>query len=263
MNNKIPFLPCLSAKNIDFYYGSHQVLKNINLTVQAGEFFSLIGPNGSGKSTLFKVLSGLANPQRGEVFYEGRVLLQKINARKRARHIAVVHQKSAQAMPFTCLESILLGLHPHQGRFETISPEQYQRVQQLMKLTDTLKLAGKLITQISGGEKQRVALCRALVQEPKVLLLDEAMSELDVAARMQMSGLLKKLCTSRQLTVLAIYHDLNLAYRFSDKIYVLQEGTCASFGSPAEVMTKDLFRRVFRVQAEIFANKGFFIKNTI
>ncbi|NLJ55718.1 MAG: ABC transporter ATP-binding protein [Firmicutes bacterium] len=262
MNKKNPFLPCLSAKQLDFYYGSHQVLKNINLTVQAGEFFSLIGPNGSGKSTLFKILGGLANPRRGEVLYEGQTL-QKINARNRARCIAVVHQKSAQAMPFTCLESILLGLHPHRGRFEAISPAQYQQVQQLMKLTDTLKLAGKLITQISGGEQQRVALCRALVQKPKVLLLDEAMSELDVAARMQMSGLLKKLCTGKKLTVLAIYHDLNLAYRFSDKIYVLKEGACASFGPPAEVMTKDLFRRVFRVQAEVFANKGFFIKNTI
>ena len=262
MNKKNPFLPCLSAKQLDFYYGNHQVLKNINLTVSAGEFFSLIGPNGSGKSTLFKVLSGLANPHRGEVLYEDQVL-QKIDARKRARCIAVVHQKSTQAMPFTCLESILLGLHPHQGRFKTISAGQYQRVQQLMQLTDTLKLAGKLMTQLSGGEKQRVALCRALVQEPKVLLLDEAMSELDVAARMRISGLLKKLCTDQGLTVLAIYHDLNLAYRFSDKIYVLKEGACASFGAPAEVMTEDLFRRVFHVQAEIFANKGFFIQNTI
>lgn len=255
-------LPRLNARQLDFYYGRRQVLTNISLTAYAGEYISLIGPNGSGKSTLFKILCGLASPQRGEVFYEGKAL-KKMNARQRARCMAVVHQNTTQVMPFTCLESILLGLHPHQRRFETISAEQFKRVQQLMALTDTLRLAEQPITQLSGGERQRVALCRALAQEPKVLLLDEAMSELDVAARMQMSGLLKKLCIDTGLTVLAIYHDLNLAYRFSDKIYVLKEGFCASFGTPAAVMTEELFRRVFHVKAEIFANKGFFIQNTI
>lgn len=262
MNASVCPGPCLSTKNLDFYYGKRRVLTDINFTAHSGEFISLIGPNGSGKTTLFKILCGLATPQRGAVFYEGQAL-KKMTARQRARRMAVVHQNTAQFMPFTCLESILLGLHPHQGRFATASAAQLSRVEQFMELTDTLRLAEQPITQLSGGERQRIALCRALVQEPKVLLLDEAMSELDVAARMQMSGLLKNLCLETGLTVLAIYHDLNLAYRFSDRIYVLKEGSCFSFGTPTAVMTEELFRSVFHVKAEIFDNKGFFIQNTL
>lgn len=262
MSKAVSILPRLSAQHIKFYYGSRLVLKDISLKVYAGEYLSIIGPNGSGKSTLFKVLSGLAIPSQGNVCYEGQIV-QKMNPRFRAQCIAIVQQNTGQAMPFTCLESILLGLHPHQGRFETIRDTQYSRVQQLMELTDTWRLSEQPVTQLSGGERQRVALCRALVQEPKVLLLDEAMSELDVAARMRMSGLIKTLCADTGLTVMAIHHDLNLAYRFSDKIYALKEGCCAGFGMPAAVMTEDLFRRVFHVEAEIFENKGFFIQNTL
>ncbi len=252
----------LSAQHIDFYYGSRHILTDISIKVCAGEYLSLIGPNGSGKSTLFQILCGLKNPKKGTVFYDDEAV-QKMSARHRAQCIAIVQQNAKQAMPFTCLESIILGLHPHQGRFDTISDAQYGRVRQLMELTDTWRLSEHPVTQLSGGERQRVALCRALVQEPKVLLLDEAMSELDIAARMQMSGLLKTLCADTGLTVMAIHHDLNLAYRFSDKIYALKDGRCAGFGAPEEVMTEELFRHVFSVKAEIFTNKGFFIQNTL
>ncbi|MDD4571826.1 MAG: ABC transporter ATP-binding protein [Clostridia bacterium] len=262
MMNKANLSACLSAQDIEFYYGRRKVLTNIGLKVSGGEYLSLIGPNGSGKTTLFSILCGLLQPQKGKVLFNERAV-QKMNARKRAQAIAIVQQSAEQAMPFTCLESILLGLHPHQGRFDTISNAQYQKVRKLMELTDTIKLSEQPITQLSGGERQRVALCRALVQQPKILLLDEAMSELDVAVRMQMSELLKKLCHEKGLAVMAIHHDLNLAYRFSDKIYALKEGYCAGFGTPEQVMTEEFFRKVFHVKAEIFANKGFFIQNIL
>jgi len=252
--------PLFSTEHIDFNYGDHQILKDINLEVYAGEYISLIGPNGSGKSTLFKILSGLENPKNGNVYYEDHNL-QTMNARSRAQCIAIVQQNAEQAMPFTCLESILLGLHPHKERFDTISDAQYKRVQQLMELTDTWKLSQRPVTQLSGGERQRVSLCRALVQEPKVLLLDEAMSELDISVREQMSELLKTLCEEDGLAVIAIHHDLNLAYRCSNKIYALKEGCCAGYGTPESVMTEEMFRHVFQVKVEIFKNKGFFIKN--
>lgn len=262
MNKADNLSPILNAEHIDFFYGNRQVLTDISLEVHGGEYLSLIGPNGSGKSTLFRILSGLAAPARGRANYKGQ-RIHKMPPSYRAQCIAIVRQNTPQGIPFTCLENILLGLHPHLGRFETISDTQYIKVRQLMEATDTWGMSQQLVSQLSGGEGQRVALCRALVQEPKVLLLDEAMSELDVAARMKMSELLKQLCTETGLAVVAVHHDLNLAYRFSDKIYVLKEGRCRGFGSPKTVMTEDLFNQVFHVKAEIFENKGFFIQNTI
>ena len=262
MSEEVCLSQTLRAQHIDFYYESRQVLTDISLEVRSGEYLSLIGPNGSGKSTLFRILCGLAKPRQGAVYYQGQAV-QRMNPRYRARCIAIVQQNTGQAMPFTCLESILLGLHPHQESFKATSEARYARVKELMLLTDTWKLSEQPVTQLSGGERQRVALCRALAQEPKVLLLDEAMSELDVAARMQMSGLLKSLCEDAGLAVMAIHHDLNLAYRFSDKIYALKEGRCAGFGTPETVMTEELFRNVFHVEAEIFVNKGFFIQNIL
>lgn len=252
--------PILRGQNIDFNYGKRQVLTDISLDVYEGEYISIIGPNGSGKSTLFNILSGLEKPKHGNVYFESQTL-QDMNPRQRAQCIAIVQQNSQQAMPFTCLESILLGAHPYQERFGSISDEQYKKVMQLMKATDTWKLAEQPITQISGGERQRVALCRALVQEPRVLLLDEAMSEMDISVCSQMSELLNELCHEDGLAVIAIHHDLNLAYGCSNKIYAIKDGRCAGFGTPEKVMTEEMFHHVFNVKVEIFENKGFFIKN--
>ncbi|MDW5299305.1 MAG: ABC transporter ATP-binding protein [Sedimentibacter sp.] len=252
--------PVLRGQNIDFNYGKRQVLTDISLDVYEGEYISIIGPNGSGKSTLFNILSGLEKSKHGNVYCENQTL-QDMNPRLRAQCIAIVQQNSQQAMPFTCLESILLGVYPYQERFGSISDIQYKKVMQLMKATDTWKLAEQPITQISGGERQRVSLCRALVQEPRVLLLDEAMSEMDISVCSQMSELLKKLCREDGLAVIAIHHDLNLAYGCSNKIYAIKDGRCAGFGTPKEVMTEEMFHHVFNVKVEIFENKGFFIKN--
>jgi iron complex transport system ATP-binding protein len=254
--------PRLCAHHVDFSYGSRRVLTEISLDVYPGEYLSLIGPNGSGKTTLFKLLCGFEKPMGGDVRLYGEAV-RGLDVRYRAQHMAAVYQSAEPAMPFTCLESILLGLHPHRGRFQRISRAQYDRVRELMEMTDTWRLSGQPVTQISGGERQRVALCRALAQEPGVLLLDEAMSEMDVAARMRMSGLLKRLCADTGLAVLAIHHDLGLAYRFSDRIYALKEGRCAGAGEPGAVMTEEFFGRVFEVKAEIFPNKGFFIQNPL
>lgn len=254
------FFPILRAQNIDFNYGKHKILSDISLDVYAGEYISIIGPNGSGKSTLINILSGLEKSIHGNVFCENRTL-KDMNARDRAQSIAIVQQNSHQFMSFTCLESILLGIHPYQERFSSISDEQYKKVKQMMQDTDTWKLSQKPITQISGGERQRVALCRALVQEPRVLLLDEAMSEMDISVCSQMSQLLNKLCREDGLAVVAIHHDLNLAYGCSNKIYAIKDGCCAGFGTPKEVMTEEMFHHVFNVKVEIFENKGFFIKN--
>lgn len=254
--------PRLSTEHVDFFYGQRQVLHDLSIRVRSGEYLSLIGPNGSGKSTLFRLLGGLEQPQKGEVLCEGRPMTEW-DVRGRARRIAMVRQNAGQAMPFTCLESVLMGLHPHLGRFEPVGDEGYTQIRQLMELTDTWRLADQLVTELSGGERQRVALCRALAQRPKVLLLDEAMSELDIAARMRMSELLRQRCREDGLAVIAIHHDLNLAYRYSDRVFALSEGRCAGWGSPGETMTEELFRTVFHVKAEIFADKGFFIQNIV
>ncbi|MBC8569308.1 ABC transporter ATP-binding protein [Zongyangia hominis] len=247
----------LRAEGLSFSYGDRRVLHDVSFTLPQGEYLSIIGPNGSGKSTLFEILCGNARPERGQVIYKGRDV-HTMDIRGRARHFAVIHQNEQVDFPYTCMEMVILGLHPHRARFERLGEEALYEVRRIMEKTDTLAFADKLITQLSGGERQRVALARALSQRPRILWMDEAMSDLDVSAKIQMIELLRNL-TKEGLTVVGVNHDLNTAYRFSDRILALSHGSLYAMGAPDEVMNERLFEEVFGVRAEIYPGKGFFI----
>lgn len=261
MSNKgIP--PLLALDNITFAYGSRPVLKNISFSVDKGEYLSIVGPNGSGKTTLLQIMCGYFKPEKGNAYYQGHNV-HKMNLRERARHFAAVYQQHGVRFPFTCLDMVIMGLHPHRAIFEPIGDKALYQVEQVMRLTDTLRFAGKLITQISGGELQRVMLAKAIVQRPKVLFLDEAMSGMDICARISMAKILKRLIEEQGITVVAVNHDLDAAYRFSSRIIALREGRIAAAGPPEEVMTEEFFEDVFDVKAEILGKKGFFIHDNI
>jgi iron complex transport system ATP-binding protein len=187
-----------------------------------------------------------------------------MNTKERAKHLAVVYQHQNEGyFPYTCLETVIMGLHPYHARFEPVSDKSLYRVEQVMRMTDTFRFADKLITQISGGELQRVMLARAIVQSPRILFLDEAMSGLDICARISMTKLLKELIEKQGITVIAVNHDLNTAYRFSTRVLALYEGKTAAMGTPTQVMTEDFFKNVFDVKVEIYKEKGFFIHDNI
>ncbi|GHT85744.1 ABC transporter ATP-binding protein [Spirochaetia bacterium] len=264
----------LSVKNLSFSYNNRDtVLNDISFSVESGEHIALVGPNGSGKTTLFQLLSGYFSPAAGEVLLEDRDI-RRYPIPERARRIAFVPQGGRIEFPYTCLETVLMGLHPHQGRSnlwfaEPRDGDALSRAAAIMRETGVWDLAGKSVTEISGGQMQRLLLARAILQTfpkepegssspaPKLLLLDETLSELDIAARIAMMKLLSRLVRDHRLTVIGIHHDLSLAYRFANRIIALKEGEIAAEGAPDAVCTPEFFARVFSVQAEIIPGKGF------
>lgn len=252
----------LEARGICFSYGSRRVLHDVSFSVPAGAYLSLVGPNGSGKSTLLRLLCGARRCESGQVFFHGRNVAE-MGVPQRARQFAVVRQQEENAFPFTCLEMAVLGLHPFRSRFGEPSDEQMRRVREIMRRTGVWELADQPVTQVSGGEFQRVVLARALIQNPRVLFLDEAMSDLDIRAKIRMAGYLRELVAQAGMTVVAVNHDLSSAYQHSDLVLALREGRLAAFGPPQAVMDEAFFDRVFGVKAEIFAGRGFFIRDHI
>lgn len=253
--------PILRAQDLYFSYGERKVLKGLNFIVRRERYTSIIGPNGSGKTTLLRLLSGESKGV-GDVLYEG-VPVTRMSIRERARQFAVVRQNEDNSFPFTCLEIVLLGLHPFRSRFGEPTAKQRKRVLEVMEETGVLQLAEKPVTQISGGEFQRVILARALVQNPKILFLDEAMSELDISARITFMKLLRLQMKKTGMTIVAVSHDLPSAYRYSDDIIALRAGEIYAAGQPETVMNDTFFASVFAVKTEVFPGKGFLIHDNI
>ena len=227
--------PILKAKALSFGYSGNEVIKGVSLSVSKGEYVSLVGVNGCGKTTLLGLLSGFFKPHRGEVLLGGRKL-SRISFRERAKDLAVVTQGQDMCFPFSCLEIVLMGLHPSLGRFQSPSGEQLETARELMDSCDVWRFADKPITEVSGGERQRVVLARALMQQPRVLLLDEAMSEMDVAAKYAMMKLLRNRVEKTSMSVVSIHHDLSTVYRFSDRVCALKDGRVFAEGEPRQVM---------------------------
>jgi iron complex transport system ATP-binding protein len=249
----------LQCDNIEFKYGRRVVLHDVSFSIEKGTYTSIVGPNGSGKSTLFNILSGYLPLSHGDVFLDGRNL-KKIRVEERAILLSIINQSSDMRFPFTCLETVLMGSHPHRSRFQGVDEKLLQSAKALMEKTDTYQFASRKITELSGGEVQRVLISRALMQNPKILLLDEAMSELDVSSKFIIGNVLKQLIEDEGLTIISIHHDLSLAYHFSDNLIVFKDGMVVKSGNPDDVCNEDFFENVFNVKAEIFPHKGFIIQ---
>ena len=252
----------LSVRNVSYAYDASDVLCDVSFEAISGSYISLVGPNGSGKTTLFNIISGYYPPENGYVFLNGREL-RNISLQERATMIALVAQRQNLDFPFTCLELVLMGLHPHRARFEPLANKHLLLAQDIMTRTQVWQFANKPVTTLSGGELQRVILARALLQQPKLLLLDEAMSELDISSRIIILKLLRQVIAETGMTVISIHHDLTLAYRYSDRVIALHNGEMVANSTPEQVFKKDFFRDVFLVDAEIVPGKGFFIHDNI
>lgn len=269
----------LAVEGVSFSYSvRHQTpffkeftLQDITFSVEAGEHIALVGPNGSGKSTLFQILSGYASPAQGRVFLDGRDI-RSYPLLDRAKRLALIPQGSRTDFPYTGLEMVLMGLYPHQSRFEPVDDAQLARAKELMEQTGVWGFASRPITELSGGQLQSLILARGLLQilpdknearSPALLLLDEAMSELDIAARLAMMKLLSHYTVSRNIAVIGIQHDLHTAYRFADRVIALSSGRIAADGAPGGVFTPDFFAQVFHVKAEVVPHKGFFFEDVV
>lgn len=249
----------IKAENIYFNYGSKTILNKVSLKIKKNTFNSIIGPNGAGKTTLMRLISGLNKSFEGNITYNDNDY-RTIGPKERARSYAIVQQHYSTRFTYTCYEMICMGRHPHMSRLDKLGRYDYDLVNLTIDNLKIQELVDKKTSEISGGEFQKVILARALVQEPEVLFLDEAFSEMDISAKLGMIKMLKKSVDEGKLTVISIMHDLNTAYRFSDNIHMLKGGKLYGSGSPTDIFTEESVRNVFNLDVEILPGKGFIIK---
>lgn len=240
----------LSVENLCFRYPDAPVLLDISFDLPAGDFLSLLGPNGSGKSTLLRLLDRILIPQTGRIALDGRTLTE-YSRRDLARRIAYVPQDTLWVFPYTVLEVVLMGRSPYVGNSGFENQHDLEVAWEMMQLTDIAHLAGKLITAISGGERQRVLIARALSQQPKILLLDEPNAHLDISHQVEIFHILREQNRQRNLTIVSVSHDLNLAAAFSKRALLLagtdKEGASIfAIGHPKDVLTESNIEQVYR-----------------
>ena len=235
----------LTVENVSLSYGSRRVVDNVSFAVDAGQMVSIVGPNGSGKSTLLRGMSRLQKPSSGRVLL-GETDIRDLGARAVARNLAILPQSPDGGADLTVRELVYRGRFPHQGIMQRVTPADTEAVEWAMEAADVTGLANRTTGSLSGGERQRAWIALALAQQPKVLLLDEPTSFLDIAHQVEVMHLLRRL-NREGMTVVSVLHDLVLAGRFSDRVIAISNGHVEFDGPPAEVLEPAGLERVFGV----------------
>jgi len=252
-----PGAPVLQFDAVTAGYRGHPVLKGLSLTIGAGECVALLGPNGVGKTTCIQAATGRLPCQSGEVRLFGEPVAH-LAAARRARLVGVVAQELSTPMAFTVDEMVMMGRTAWLGRWAAPAAHDRAAVEEAMAMTDTRALAARAFPSLSAGERQRVALAMALAGEPRLLLLDEATAHLDLGHRLETVRLIRRISAARQLAVVAVVHDLNLAAECFPRLVLLDEGRVAADGPPDAVLDAALLRRVYgckvTVQRDPLAN---------
>ena len=245
----------IKVEALNLGYEDRAVLTGLNFQVNRGEFVGILGPNGSGKSTLLQAISGLLPPQQGRIIVKSEAV-GALPSRLRAQILAVVPQSTDVRFPFSCLEIVLMGRYPRRRRLGTLTDTDLVAALQSMRRTTTAHLKERSITEVSGGECQRVVIARALAQDPEILLLDEATSSLDVRKKLEIFAILQYLNETRGLTVLCAMHDLNLAALYCRRLMFIKDGRIAVDGPTAEVFTPEILSRVYETPMEVVRHPG-------
>ncbi len=241
--------PLYRLRNLGMRYDGVQVLDVGELLFTAGEMVSVVGPNGAGKSTLLGIMAGLKGGYTGSCQFQGREV-RKWPRRPFARAVAFVPQSLRLEFPFTAEQVVMMGRTPYcDGLFE--APEDHAAVERAMTTTDTLAFRHRDFRSLSGGERQRVVLAAALAQEPRVLLLDEPTTFLDVKHQLAIHEILRDLSRAKELLVVAATHDLNQAAAYSDRIVVLDRGRVVAEGPPPVALRCEVIEQVFGVPAAL------------
>jgi len=243
----------IEVDSISFRYHEDWVLQDVSFRVEKGEFVGVIGPNGSGKTTLLKILYRLLSPQKGEILFE-LVPMRKMDRNDIAKRIAVVAQETQLLFPFSVLETVLMGRSPYLGHLMFESEKDLEIAKKAMEWTKVLPFSERPMDELSGGERKRVFIARALAQEPEVILLDEPTANLDIHHQIDFLDLILTLNRERGLTMVMASHDMNIASEFCDRLILLQDGRIYKMGTPQEVITKENIESVFGCEVWIDQN---------
>ncbi len=244
----------VEMQGVTFGYGPQPLFYDVHLQVHEGEMVGLLGPNGSGKTTLLRLLSGVLSPQQGKILLEGRDLRQW-GRRGAAQRVAVVPQELHMPFAFTVEQMVSLGRTPFVNLLGSQSRHDRMIVEDAMEAANIAPLADRVFNELSGGERQRVLVAMALAQQPRLLLLDEPTSHLDIKYQIDILELVSQLNRERGVTVIAAMHDLNLAARYFPRLLLFQRGIVAD-ASPAEVLEPGLLSRVYGVNVQVGILRG-------
>jgi iron complex transport system ATP-binding protein len=245
----------LRLDHVTVGYGSEKaVLNGLVLEARPGEVTGLIGPNGAGKTTVIRVASRSLRPWNGTVLVNGQDPFT-LSARQAARIVAVVPQEIPWTFSYSALDMVLMGRAPHQSPWGGGSDADWEAVRRAMAATGAAHLSDRPFEELSGGERQAVILAQALAQDAPVLLLDEPTTHLDLRHVIDILTIVRTMARTEGKTVLGIFHDLNLASAYCDRVYALFDGRVAAVGTPAEVITTRMLREIFGIDAEVVSSK--------
>lgn len=239
----------LAVRGLDVVLEANSILSGISLTAGRGRFIGIIGPNGSGKSTLIRCMSRGLSPESGTIEVDGRDITV-YPSRDLARLLGVVPQESQRTFEYSVEDVVGMGRYARQGLLSGVSQEDRSACRAAMEIAGITHLSGRNIGTLSGGEWQRVLIARTLAQETAIILLDEPTSHLDISHQIAVLSAVLELSWNGR-TVVAVFHDLNLAAHFCDEILVIRAGKVAAYGNPRDVLTAEILRDVFGLEAEI------------
>lgn len=243
----------LRFDHVTIGYSRGDVIRDFSCVIKRGEFVSLIGPNGSGKSTLIRAINQMVDVKSGTIYINGRNN-KTMSAKERAQIAAVVPQSFQPDFAFKVKEIVGMGRHPFLKRMQSETEEDYRIIDESLAETGTLHLRERKITQLSGGEQQRVIISAALAQQPQLLILDEPTNHLDIQYTLEIMQLMKKLNQEKGITIFAVLHDINMAARFSDRIILLNDGQNVKDGAVKDVLKEEILKPVYKIDLAVREN---------
>ncbi|MCL4129243.1 UNVERIFIED_CONTAM: hypothetical protein GTU68_040747 [Idotea baltica] len=243
----------MTIRGLSAGYGDDAIIRDLDLAVPRGKFTALLGPNGCGKSTLLRTVAGLQKPMRGEIVL-GDTPTHQMSSKALARRVSILAQNAQAPDGLTVSDLVRQGRYPHRSLLGGWSAEDSMAVQDALRLTHMTHLQNRLLTQLSGGQRQRAWIAMTLAQKGEILLLDEPTSFLDLGHQLELLSLVRDLIDRREVTVLAVLHDLNQAARYADKLVLLNKGSITAQGNPHEVLTPDRVRSAFGIDVRVIAD---------
>ncbi len=237
---------------VSFFYKSSKkkAIDEISISIEKGYFWGIIGPNGSGKTTLLDLLAGFKKPSSGRIFFNGKEIL-KYKKKELAKAISFVPQKFYVSIPFQVKDILIMGRHPFMGRFSPPSSYDLYLVKSISELLKISDLSDRYITELSGGEIQRVIIARALVQDTPVIILDEPTSNMDISHAIEVLGIIQDQVRKKGKTAIMAIHDINLAGMYCDKLIIIKDGRIVCYGDTSEILEERIIKDVFDVECKV------------